>query len=103
MPWRSIEIDFSPHGRPLIPPTDQLRVALDVVAHMRDPELRMELVRGVERARLCVRGDIAGLTVRLRINADDVCDRNPAARLKRDRWVIPSALLAVVRNGRTAS
>ncbi|PZG49827.1 hypothetical protein C1I98_10955 [Spongiactinospora gelatinilytica] len=99
-PWQSIEIDFSPFGRPLVPPADQLQVALDVIAHMREPELAMELVRSRERAWLNVRGDVVGLTVRLRLDADHVCDRDPSARRKRDRWIVPPRLLAVVRDGR---
>lgn len=89
-------IDLHQYGRRALDPAEQIGLAVAVIEQMDGPEISLHLNRGVNTAWLHVRGYLAGLSVTIRMFADDVCERRPEERRKRDRWVLPPEVVAAV-------
>ncbi|MFC6081069.1 hypothetical protein [Sphaerisporangium aureirubrum] len=107
--WPAQEINLHQYGRTALPLAEQMYLAVAVIERMDAPAISLHLNRGAPTAWLFVRGDLAGLPVRIKMWADDVCERRPQERLKRDRWVWPPAVVNAVKartvaaaNARTA-
>jgi hypothetical protein len=92
---RGMEINLHLYGSRALDRAEQIRLAEAVIYEMDEPEIHLHLVRSREAAWLHVRGDVAGVPVTVVMWADDVCERMPDERRKRDRWVLPPALVLV--------
>ncbi|MEU8278172.1 hypothetical protein ACFYOK_37605 [Microbispora bryophytorum] len=95
--WRSQEIDLHQYGINALPAAEQGGLALAVIEQMDAPEITFQFNRTVTSAWLHVSGRLAGLPVTVRMLADDVCERRPEARRKRDRWELPPEIVAAVK------
>lgn len=91
----SMEINLHQYGKRALSREEQIRLAEAVVYEMDNPEIHLALNRGADTAWVYVRGDVEGIGVTLRMWADDVCERRPDERRKRDRWVLPPSLVLV--------
>ncbi|MER7126692.1 hypothetical protein [Micrococcus luteus] len=101
-PSRPLEINMHRYGQLALAPAEQVRLAVAVIEQMEAPEILMRFNRSVDTAWLHVHGNLAGLNVWIKMWADDVCEKRPGARLKRDRWELPPEIVAAV-NARTAA
>lgn len=99
----SVEINLHQYGKRALPREEQIRLAEAVIYEMDNPEIRLAVNRGSDSAWVYVQGDIEGLGVTLRMSADDVCERRPDERRKRDRWELPPGLVLVATRHVTAS
>lgn len=97
-----IDINLHRYGSHAIEAAEQVRLAVAVVKLMREPELRLKLNRGAPTAWLFLNGYLGELRVSLQMWADEVCERRPTERLKRDRWVFPPELVAAIEQGATS-
>lgn len=97
----ALYLDMHRYGQMALAPAEQIRLAVAVIEEMDAPEISMRFNRGVDTAWLNVHGSLDGLRVWIKMWADDVCEKRPDARLKRDRWELPPEIVAAV-NARAA-
>jgi hypothetical protein len=91
------QINLHQYGRVALEPAEQISLVVAVIEHMDAPVAGLALNRGAESAWFYVRGHLAGrLVVSVQMWADDVCERRPEERRKRDRWVLPPEVAAAV-------
>lgn len=93
-------IDLHQYGSKALPVSEQIDLAVAVIEQMTDPEIHLHLNRGAPTAWLYVHGYLEGaLRVSVKMWADDVCERRPEEKRKRDRWVVPTEIVAAVQAG----
>ncbi|MER7131192.1 hypothetical protein [Streptosporangium saharense] len=95
-PSGALEIDMHRYGQQALAPAEQIRLAVAVIEQMETPKILMRFNRNVDTAWLYVHGNLAGLRVWIKMWANDVCEKRPDARLKRDRFALPPEIVAAV-------
>lgn len=91
-----LRISLHLFGSRALPRAEQVRLAVAVIWQMDEPTIRLHLNRGANTAWIYVGGYLAGLRVTVEMWADDVCELQPDAKRKRDRWVLPPEVVAAV-------